>query len=150
MWTRKKPSRPRRNDLLPLLRIETCSIDALKSHARKLRKSDLASARSRNSHFDQHARIQRAAIDWQRQCRGRRGIEAGGRKIAWPVIGAVHSRRSPRRDRRPARPPRVGSCGPSSFSSLTAVNDRRFAALIAHFVCVAAFSVSARQLQSNC
>ena len=38
----EKLSRPRRNDLLPLLKIETCSIAGLKSHARKLRKSDLA------------------------------------------------------------------------------------------------------------
>ena len=38
----EKPSRPRRNDLLPLLQIETCAVDGLKSHARKLRKSDLA------------------------------------------------------------------------------------------------------------
>jgi hypothetical protein len=38
----KKPSRPRRNDLLPLLKIEPCSIDGLKSHSRKLRKSELA------------------------------------------------------------------------------------------------------------
>jgi DNA modification methylase len=37
-----KPSRPRRNDILPLLKIEPCSIDALKSYARKLRKSELA------------------------------------------------------------------------------------------------------------
>jgi ParB-like nuclease domain len=31
---------PRRNDMLPLLKIESYAIDALKSHARKLRKSD--------------------------------------------------------------------------------------------------------------
>jgi DNA modification methylase len=32
--------RPRRNDMLPLLKVETCSVDAFKSPARKLRKSD--------------------------------------------------------------------------------------------------------------
>ena len=36
----EKASRPRRNDILPLLKIESYAVDALKSHARKLRKSD--------------------------------------------------------------------------------------------------------------
>jgi hypothetical protein len=38
----ENPGRPRRNDLLPLLKIEPCGIDELKPHTRKLRKSDLA------------------------------------------------------------------------------------------------------------
>jgi DNA modification methylase len=41
----EKASRPRRNDILPSLRIESYSIDALKSHVRKLRKSDSAHVR---------------------------------------------------------------------------------------------------------
>jgi hypothetical protein len=36
----EKAGPPRRNDILPLLEIESYSVDALKSHARKLRKSD--------------------------------------------------------------------------------------------------------------
>jgi len=36
----EKASRPRRNDILPTLKIESYAVDALKSHARKLRKSD--------------------------------------------------------------------------------------------------------------
>jgi DNA modification methylase len=36
---------PRRNDILPLLKIEPYPVDALKSHARKLRKSDSAHIR---------------------------------------------------------------------------------------------------------
>ena len=36
----KKASRPRRNDILPSLKIEPHPVDALKSHSRKLRKSD--------------------------------------------------------------------------------------------------------------
>ena len=36
----EKASRPRRNDILPSLKVEPCPVDALKSHARKLRKSD--------------------------------------------------------------------------------------------------------------
>jgi hypothetical protein len=38
----EKTSRPSRNDILPLLKIESYAIDALKSYSRKLRKSDLA------------------------------------------------------------------------------------------------------------
>jgi len=41
----EKPSRPRRNDVLPLLKIETCSVNDLKSHPRKLRKSDVTHVR---------------------------------------------------------------------------------------------------------
>jgi DNA modification methylase len=41
----EKSSRSRRNDVLPVLKIETCSVDALKSHARKLRKSDVTHVR---------------------------------------------------------------------------------------------------------
>jgi len=37
--------RPRRNDILPLLQIVPCPVDALKSHVRKLRKSDPAHVR---------------------------------------------------------------------------------------------------------
>jgi DNA modification methylase len=37
--------RPPRNDILPSLQIEPCPVDALKSHVRKLRKSDLAHVR---------------------------------------------------------------------------------------------------------
>src|SRR5215467_997895 len=37
--------RPRRNDILPLLQIEPCPVDALKSQVRKLRKSDPAHVR---------------------------------------------------------------------------------------------------------
>src|ERR1700675_3433945 len=36
----EKGTRPRRNDILPLLQIEAYPVDALKSHVRKLRKSD--------------------------------------------------------------------------------------------------------------
>jgi DNA modification methylase len=36
---------PRRNDILPLLKIEPCPVDELKLHARKLRKSDPAHVR---------------------------------------------------------------------------------------------------------
>jgi ParB-like nuclease family protein len=36
----KETAAPRRNDMLPLLKIEVCAVDALKSYARKLRKSD--------------------------------------------------------------------------------------------------------------
>ena len=45
MRKRKKGSRPRRNDILPSLRIEPYPVDALKSHVRKLRKSDPAHVR---------------------------------------------------------------------------------------------------------
>ena len=38
----EKSSRHRRNDILPLLKIENCSVDALKPHSRQLRKSDSA------------------------------------------------------------------------------------------------------------
>jgi DNA modification methylase len=38
----EKPTRSRRNDLLPLLKIEPCPVDDLKSYSRKLRKSELA------------------------------------------------------------------------------------------------------------
>ena len=38
-------SRPRRNDMLPLLKIESCAVDALKPRSRKLRKSDLEHVR---------------------------------------------------------------------------------------------------------
>src|SRR5258705_4537264 len=41
----EKGSRPRRNDILPSLRIEPYPVDALKSHVRKLRKSDPAHVR---------------------------------------------------------------------------------------------------------
>src|SRR5260370_8192603 len=41
----KKGTRPRRNDILPLLQIEAYPVDALKSHVRKLRKSDPAPVR---------------------------------------------------------------------------------------------------------
>ena len=41
----EKGSRPRRNDILPSLRIEPCSVDVLKSHVRKLRKSEPAHVR---------------------------------------------------------------------------------------------------------
>jgi DNA modification methylase len=41
----EKGSRPRRNDILPLLQIEAYPVDALKSHVRKLRKSDPAHVR---------------------------------------------------------------------------------------------------------
>ena len=41
----EKASRPRRNDILPLLKIEPYAVGALKSHARKLRKSDPAHVR---------------------------------------------------------------------------------------------------------
>ena len=37
---RKRKTEPRRNDMLPSLKIEPYAVDALKSHARKLRKSD--------------------------------------------------------------------------------------------------------------
>ena len=37
--------RPRRNDILPSLQIVPCPVDALKSHVRKLRKSDPAHVR---------------------------------------------------------------------------------------------------------
>ena len=41
----EKGTRPRRNDILPLLQIEAYPVDALKSHVRKLRKSDPAHVR---------------------------------------------------------------------------------------------------------
>src|SRR6202047_1746691 len=41
----EKGSRPRRNDILPSLQIEPYPVDALKSHSRKLRKSDLVHVR---------------------------------------------------------------------------------------------------------
>src|SRR6476661_9597041 len=41
----EKGSRPRRNDILPSLKIESYPVDALKSHVRKLRKSDPAHVR---------------------------------------------------------------------------------------------------------
>src|SRR5258708_7086714 len=41
----EKGTRPRRNDILPLLQIEPYPVDALKSHVRKLRKSDPAHVR---------------------------------------------------------------------------------------------------------
>src|SRR5258706_1101394 len=41
----EKGTRPRRNDILPLLQIEAYPVDALKSHVRKLRKSDTAHVR---------------------------------------------------------------------------------------------------------
>jgi DNA modification methylase len=41
----EKASRPRRNDILPSLKIEPYAVDALKSQARKLRKSDPAHVR---------------------------------------------------------------------------------------------------------
>src|ERR1700730_7867959 len=41
----EKPSTPRRNDILPSLKIEPYPVDALKSHSRKLRKSDLVHVR---------------------------------------------------------------------------------------------------------
>ena len=41
----EKGSRPRRNDILPSLQIEPYPVDALKSHVRKLRKSDPAHVR---------------------------------------------------------------------------------------------------------
>ena len=41
----EQASTPRRNDILPSLRIESYPLDALKSHARKLRKSDPAHIR---------------------------------------------------------------------------------------------------------
>jgi DNA modification methylase len=41
----EKGSRPRRNDILPSLQIEPYPVDVLKSHARKLRKSDQAHVR---------------------------------------------------------------------------------------------------------
>ena len=41
----EKGTRPRRNDILPSLRIEPYPVDALKSHVRKLRKSDPAHVR---------------------------------------------------------------------------------------------------------
>jgi hypothetical protein len=41
----EKGTGPRRNDILPSLQIEACHVDALKSHVRKLRKSDPAHVR---------------------------------------------------------------------------------------------------------
>jgi DNA modification methylase len=41
----EKGSQPRRNDILPLLQIENCSVDALQLSARRLRKSDPAHVR---------------------------------------------------------------------------------------------------------
>src|SRR5258708_8418518 len=41
----EKGSRPRRNDILPSLRIEPYPVDAVKSHVRKLRNSDPAHVR---------------------------------------------------------------------------------------------------------
>jgi ParB-like nuclease domain len=41
----EKASTPRRNDILPSLKIESYPVEALKSHARKLRKSDPAHVR---------------------------------------------------------------------------------------------------------
>src|ERR1700687_6322281 len=41
----EKGSRPRRNDILPSIQIEPYPVDPLKSHVRKLRKSDPAHVR---------------------------------------------------------------------------------------------------------
>src|SRR3984893_4218385 len=41
----EKGSRPRRNDILPLIQIEAYPVDALKSHVRNLRRSDPAHVR---------------------------------------------------------------------------------------------------------
>jgi hypothetical protein len=47
--------RPRRNDILPSLRIEVSPVDALKSHVRKLRKSDPAHVREIANTTRRHA-----------------------------------------------------------------------------------------------
>jgi len=50
----EKATRPRRNDILPSLQIVPCPVDALKSYARKLRKSDPAHVREIANSVSRH------------------------------------------------------------------------------------------------
>ena len=93
----KASGRSRRNDILPLLRIEHCPVDALKLHVRKLRKNkrahvrELANAISTLG-FNVPLLIGKDDVV-------RRRLEVRGRQTTRPVIGALHSRGSSRRDR---------------------------------------------------
>ena len=93
----KASGRSRRNDVIPSLRIEYCPVDALKVHVRKLRKNERAHVRELANAistlgFNVPLLIGKDDVV-------RRRLEVRGRQTTRPVIGALHSRGSSRRDR---------------------------------------------------